>query len=145
MKKISPNDLCPCFSHKKYKKCCRLYHNGMKIPTPESLVRARYAAYSMGLADFIMLTTHPDNPNFDENKDTWRANIDAFTMRSMFYKLDILSAEDDKVSYRATTLSQGKYNTVMEHCTFKQVDGKWLYLDGIHETETEDAEEIDKK
>jgi SEC-C motif-containing protein len=137
MEKISPNDSCPCFSNKKYKKCCRPYHNGMNIPTPEALVRARYSAYALGLDDFIMLTTHPESPHYNANKERWRATIKAYILRSRFLRLKILSAEEDKVSYRADIFSvfAGEDNTVIEHCTFKQENGKWLYLDGVHETD----------
>jgi uncharacterized protein YchJ len=45
------------------------------------------------------------------------------------------------VTYRAniySMLSRGD-NIVIEHCTFKQENNKWLYLEGIHETATQEG------
>lgn len=145
--KISPNDSCPCGSDKKYKKCCRRYHNGMKIPTPTDLVRARWSAYALNDADFIMDTTHPDNEDYEENRDNWRVRIEAYSLRNIFKTLEIVPAEDDKVSYRAEILDfTNQPVTITEDSVFAQIDGAWKYLSGevtteeseIHESETED-------
>lgn len=142
MSNISPNDSCLCFSGKKYKKCCRPYHNGMNAPTPEALVRARYSAYALGLDDFIMRTTHPESRHFNADENRWRAAIRAYILQNRFLNLEILSAEDDKVSYRATLLSMftGASEPYIEHCTFKQENGKWLYFDGKPEKEEKSEE-----
>lgn len=148
--KISPNDYCPCGSAKKYKKCCRRYHNGMKIPTPTDLVRARWSAYALNDADFIMDTTHPDNEEYDENRARWRIRIEAYCLRNIFNELEIVSAEDDKVTYRAEISAfMNQQTTITEDSVFAQVDGEWKYLSGdvnteeseIHETETDDSED----
>ena len=132
--KIKPNDPCPCHSERKYKKCCRPYHNGMNVPTPTTLVRARYSAYALGLVDFIMDTTHPDSPHYEERTVRWRAGLEAYVLRSQFGNLEILEAEGDTVKYTAHIESLTGYSAdVTEECTFEQVDGQWRYLDGIVE------------
>ncbi|MEO1288543.1 MAG: YchJ family metal-binding protein [Chloroflexota bacterium] len=137
--KISPNESCPCESGKKYKKCCRRYHNGMKIPTPTDLVRARWSAYALKLPDFIMQTTHPDNPDYDANFAKWRVRVEAYCLRNIFHKLEIVSAEDDKVTYRAEILAfMSQPTAITEDSVFAQKDGDWLYLDG--ELDTEESE-----
>lgn len=144
--KISPNEDCLCGSDKKYKKCCRRYHAGMKIPTPTDLVRARWSAYALNNADFIMDTTHPDNEDYDENRAHWRIRIEAYCIRNIFNTLEIISAEDDKVSYRAEILALlNQPMTITEDSVFAQIDGEWKYLSGevnteeskIHESEDE--------
>ena len=146
MSNISPNDSCPCWNGKKYKKCCRPYHNGMNAKVPQELVRARYSAYALGLIDFIMQTTHPESKHYNANETRWRAAIRAYILQSRFLDLEILSAEDDKVSYRANIYSMftQEAKSVLEHCTFKQENGRWLYFDDEHVKvkATEEAEEI---
>ena len=140
--KISPNDLCPCNSGKKYKKCCRRYHNGISVPTPTDLVRARWSAYALNLADFIMETTHPDNKDYEDNFDHWRVRIEAYSLRNNFNNLEIVSADGDTVTYRAEILAfMTRPTTITEESKFAQVDGAWLYLDGDVNTEESDIKD----
>lgn len=134
--KISPNDLCPCTSGKKYKKCCRRYHNGMSVPTPTDLVRARYSAYALNLSNFIMRTTHPDNEDYDSNFDDWRFRIESYCLRNIFNELEIVSAEEDKVTYRAEIMAFfSQSTTIHEESVFAEVNDEWKYLSGEVDTE----------
>lgn len=134
--KISPNDLCPCSSGKKYKKCCRRYHHGMSVPTPTELVRARYSAYALNLSDFIIRTTHPDNEDYDSNFDDWRFRIDSYCLRNIFNELEIISAEDDKVLYHAEIMAFFSQPTMItEEAVFAKVNDEWKYLSGEVSTE----------
>ncbi len=54
MAKPSPNLPCPCGSGLKYKKCCQKYHKGALPSTALLLMKSRYSAYALGLADYIM-------------------------------------------------------------------------------------------
>ena len=132
MVKLSPNQPCFCQSGKKYKKCCRPYLEGKQYPsTPETLVRARFVSYALRNNAFIMESTHPESPNFVKDEKRWNVQLDAYTLRNMFMDLEILSAEDDKVSYRARIVEFGtNIREYIEHANFKQEDGKWLYVDG---------------
>jgi SEC-C motif domain protein len=131
MVKINPNDECPCLSGKKYKKCCRPYHENQSKPVPEALARARFAAYALGHIDFIMETTHPESPHVNQNKVRWRAELEAYSLRNVFAEFKVLSAEDDKVTYQATLMEfRVQEHRYIEDARFKQVDGKWLYFDG---------------
>src|SRR5580692_1348054 len=55
---------CPCHSGRRYAACCRPMHRAEReAPTPEALMRSRYAAYSLGLGDYLVNTlaeAHPD-------------------------------------------------------------------------------------
>jgi hypothetical protein len=54
---------CPCGSRLLYKQCCQPYHDKKALPpTPEALMRSRYSAYSLNIVDYIVETTHPENP-----------------------------------------------------------------------------------
>src|SRR5687768_4399445 len=58
-----PHD-CPCHSGLRYAACCGPFHRGMQeAPTPEALMRSRYAAFALGLGEYLVRTlasTHPD-------------------------------------------------------------------------------------
>ncbi|MEL6307816.1 MAG: YchJ family metal-binding protein [Chloroflexota bacterium] len=140
--RYNPNDPCPCTSGKKYKKCCRRYHQGMKVPTPEALVRARFGAYAIGLTDYLIDTLHPDHEDQKLSETKIRAQVDAYSIRNTFLKCDIVSAEDDKVTYRAFIMAFHQDPLVYtEDAVFAQHDNKWYYLSG--ETHVLDEDEIE--
>jgi hypothetical protein len=54
------DESCVCCSGLTYGQCCGILHETTKsIYEPAQLVRARYAAYALGLPDFLIHTTHP--------------------------------------------------------------------------------------
>jgi|GEM_PF-2499307 len=114
----------------------------MKVPTPTDLVRARWSAYALKLPDFIIETTHPDNESYDSNVTRWRLQVEAYCLRNVFYELNIVSAEDDKVSYKADILAyMSQPITMSEDSVFAQVDGEWKFLCGEVETVEHDRDE----
>ena len=66
-------ELCPCGSEKKFSECCEPLIKGVKIAeTAESLMRSRYAAYTLQNIDYILATTHISKTaemNVDEIKE----------------------------------------------------------------------------
>jgi SEC-C motif domain protein len=50
---------CPCGSGKGYAACCGLLHAGAPAADAEALMRSRYSAYVLGLADYLRATWHP--------------------------------------------------------------------------------------
>lgn len=136
--KISPNDPCPCHSGRKYKKCCRPYHAGKAAPTPQALMRARYAAYALDDAAYIMATTHPDSDHHMANTTKWEAQIRAFT-RNEFATLEVISAEGDRVHFIATIISAGQPIETEEYSLFKQVAGRWFYFASLEADDTGSA------
>ena len=60
MRAPAPNEPCPCHSGRKYKRCCRLVHEGQPAASPEALMRSRYSAYVHGEVDYLLNTWHPD-------------------------------------------------------------------------------------
>ena len=59
--------LCPCNSGKKYSNCCKTLHDGVFPESALSLMRSRYSAYALQKSEYIIHTTHPDNPNYEKN------------------------------------------------------------------------------
>ncbi len=133
----SPNEPCPCGSGRKYKRCCRPFHRGEVAAEPGSLVRARYSAYALGLASFIMDTTHPGGPMWQMDADFWRQTIDRFTAAMRFHGVDVLGAqvEEDRaeVYFHARMSRGGEDAGFREHSLFLRQDGRWLYHSGQDE------------
>ena len=63
--KFSPNNVCPCGSTKKYKKCCKPFHDKIFSPkTALELMKSRFCAFAVLNAEYIIFTSHENNPDF---------------------------------------------------------------------------------
>lgn len=116
-------------------------------------MRARYSAYVKGLVDFIVETTHPDNPlaagsaaPAGTTRDTLVADVRATCEKISWERLKVLDghpgASDDeayvtfqtwfKVKGQQGKRAQGwKTQSFVEKSKFrKDASGQWLYLDG---------------
>jgi SEC-C motif domain protein len=128
--KISPNSACPCHSGEKYKICCHPYHKGSLPSSAEKLMRSRYSAFALGLCDYIMVTTHTHNPDYTEQKESWRKSILEFSHSSHFIGLKILEFIDDEREAFVTFEAQLDHGILKEKSRFLKIEGKWLYESG---------------
>lgn len=140
MSKYTP---CPCCSKKFYAKCCKPYHEG-KIPeNAEVLMRSRYCAYAMGLTDYIMDTSHPDNPNYTEDKKAWKTEIAQFCKIAKFPGMKVIEFVDGDdtsfVTFNAFVTVGREDASFTEKSKFIKKDGRWLYLDGDIKTMAEQS------
>jgi SEC-C motif domain protein len=126
--------LCPCFSGKPYSECCKWYHEGNLPENALVLMRSRYAAYALGLADYIMRTTHPDNPHFSADSDRWKKEIVQFSQNTHFEGLKILEFTDGPqsayVAFTAYLRQEGEDVSFTERSHFIKVGESWLYKEG---------------
>ncbi|MBD3799709.1 YchJ family metal-binding protein [Sulfuricurvum sp.] len=129
--KISLNAPCPCHSGKKYKQCCQPYHKGIPPSNALKLMRSRYSAYALGIIEYIIATTHPNNPDASIALSDWQKAIDHFAKSTYFQGLKITEFADGEeeafVTFEAT-LSDG---IMREKSRFLKVEGKWLYESGV--------------
>ncbi len=95
-------------------------------------MRSRYSAYKLGLVDYIMKTTHPDGPRFQADTAAWKHDIEAFSKHTHFAGLQILSASEDKVMFRATLFANSQDVSYTEISVFRQHNGHWKYFSGAH-------------
>lgn len=130
-----PNTPCPCGSGSKYKRCCRPLHKGAAAPTPEALMRSRYAAYDLGLVVYLIQTTHPDSPHREADEAAWADDLRAYCAATRFLGLTVQSAETrgdtGVVTFRALWARGGDMGALDERSTFYRVGGRWLYHDGV--------------
>jgi SEC-C motif-containing protein len=125
---------CPCFSGKPYEECCGKCHAGALPETALALMRSRYAAYAVGNADYLMDTTHPDNPAYSLDRQGWKKKILEFSKNTRFEGLTIVDFIDGKeeafVTFTAY-LKQGDHDaSFTEKSRFLKITGKWLYVSG---------------
>jgi SEC-C motif-containing protein len=96
-------------------------------------MRSRYSAYALSLADYIIKTTHPDHPQFQQITWKWREEILSFSRSTEFIDLEILEfAPDDETAYVTFTVTlnqQDKSFSYTEKSLFEKKGGLWLYKD----------------
>lgn len=131
MSKISINALCPCGSGNKYKKCCRIYHQGAKAPDALTLMKTRYSAYAANEYAYIIKTTHPENPDYSIETQTWKTSILAFSKNTEFLGLEIIEFTDNPNEAFVAFTAHLSGGTLNEKSRFLKTDGKWLYVDGV--------------
>jgi len=126
---------CPCHSGLDYEECCQSYH--LKKSLPESalqLMRSRYSAYAKHLPDYIMDTTHPENPFYTKDKSLWKETILDFVRHTHFESLKILEfLEGEKeafVTFLAHMKQNGKDAFLQEKSHFVKEGDRWLYYSG---------------
>ena len=114
---------CPCFSGKKYEECCARFHRGEFPSNALELMRSRYAAYALGLAEYIVETTLSGG-DLEGTRE--------FSAQTDFTGLDILEFVDGEdnatVTFFAHLFQGGKDVSFIEKSFFKKKDGRWLYL-----------------
>ncbi len=132
--KFSSNYLCPCGSKKKYKKCCKIFHNGSNPSNAKELMKSRYSAYAVNNAKYIINTTHKDNSDYLIDKRTWKKNIQDFINETNFKSLEVLEFIDGLevafVTFKANIYINSKDSSFTEKSKFVKKNGKWLYLSG---------------
>lgn len=131
---MKPKD-CPCHSGLRYAACCGPAHEGREPATPEALMRSRYAAFALGLGEYLVRTlasSHPDArlPAKDLARELSRAKS---TQR--FLGLRILAAREDEkggaVWFDAKIFSRGVDLSFVELSTFVREGGGFRYLSGL--------------
>lgn len=128
--KLSPNAPCPCHSGKKYKQCCQPYHKGVLPKTALLLMRSRYSAYALGMIEYIMATTHPNNPDASISLADWQKGISEFAATTRFLGLKIIEFIDGDEEAFVTFEAQFDHGVMKEKSRFLNVEGKWLYESG---------------
>lgn len=95
-------------------------------------MRSRYSAYALCLPDYIIHTTHPQNPQTCRDNAEWSKQISQFSVNTEFRDLEIVNFEEKALFATVTFiayLSQNKQDaSFKEKSYFEKVNGKWLYL-----------------
>ena len=133
--KFTANDNCPCGSLIKYKKCCKPFHEDIKTPINAlELMKSRYCAYAIEKSEYIILTTHQNNRDFNTDTKVWNNDILDFSRNTKFEKLEILEFIDGQtesfVTFKANITQNKQDVSFIEKSRFVKENGKWQYIDG---------------
>jgi len=118
---------CPCDTSRPYGACCGPCHAGEHAPDALTLMRSRYSAYVLGLADYLHDTWAPA---------TRPAALDRIDLASTrWLGLDIKRfAEDGDTAVVAFVaryrVGGGSAARMCETSRFVREDGRWFYVDG---------------
>ncbi|WP_425492794.1 YchJ family protein [Luteibacter aegosomatissinici] len=126
----TPNPACPCGTGKPYAACCGRWHTGEPAPTAEALMRSRYSAYVMGLADYLIATWHPGMRPTELNLDLGGAPKP--TWLGLTVKRHENPTPDTAVVEFVARLRYGGGSAKKMHevSRFVREDGRWYYVDG---------------
>jgi SEC-C motif-containing protein len=130
----SSHQPCPCCSGRPYAQCCQKYHRGLLPKNALALMRSRYSAYALGLAEYIIETTHSDSPHWVANRKQWLHQIQAFSREVSFDGLEILETKNEDgvafVAFVAHLSKEGTDLTFTEKSRFFKQGQAWKYVDG---------------
>lgn len=101
-------------------------------------MRSRYSAYKLGLIDYLIATTDPEGPMWEDDHDEWAQQIRDFVRYTHFVGLTVHafkppSAEDPSatltamVHFTAHLRRDGLDVSMTERSLFRRLDGRWLY------------------
>lgn len=121
--------LCPCGSTLPYTACCGRWHVGplhLQAPDAESLMRSRYAAFVLGLGDYLRDTWHPGTrPAEAIEPDA------AVRWLGLEVKRHVAAdADHATVEFVARSKLGGRAHRLHETSRFVREGGRWYYLDG---------------
>ena len=133
--KLPVNNTCPCGSLQKYKKCCKVFHDKIKLPkTALELMKSRFSAFAVLIADYIIFTTHENNSDYISDLKSWNQDIMNFSKNTRFERLEILDFIEGEVesfvTFKATLFQDNTDISFIEKSRFLKVEDKWLYIDG---------------
>ena len=126
---ITADTRCPCGTGLTYGECCQPFHLATVLaPTAERTMRARYSAFVVHNAAYLLASWHPSTRpktvTFDDEVEWQRLEILGRTHGGM---LD----SDGTVEFRASYRSNGIRAEQHENSNFVRAGKAWLYVDEV--------------
>ena len=126
---MNPSTPCPCDPSRPYADCCGRFHAGplhLQAPDAERLMRSRYSAYVLGLADYLRATWHTSTrPDVVEPDPTGLKWLGLDVKRHV--RID---GDHATVEFVARSKLGGRAHRLHETSRFVREDGRWFYVDG---------------
>lgn len=123
---------CPCDSKKLFCDCCAPYLAGnQNAPTPETLMRSRYTAYTLVRIDYIQKTMRKKAA---ENYDPVGAAKWASSVK--WLGLTVIDSSPAKsntgtVTFVGRFLENNIQKEIAEKSLFEKIDGMWFYIQSL--------------
>jgi SEC-C motif-containing protein len=124
---------CTCGNPGSFEECCAPILAGTRpAPTAVALMRARYSAYAHGNIDFVFDSLAPESRH-----DFDRPSAEQWSRQSKWLGLEVVRTErggpgdrDGVVEFIARFEVQGQAVEHHEVATFRNDEGRWLFVDG---------------
>lgn len=126
-------NFCACGSQRDYKDCCGLFlSNQAQAPTPETLMRSRYTAYTQANIDYIKKTMRgPALLGFNEIEATnWARKVQWLGLKVLNSYLDSKDSKKGFVEFIATFKDGNNIDRIHELSEFQYLEGCWYYTTG---------------
>lgn len=123
---MKPAADCPCGSGRAYAVCCQPLHQGQPAASAEALMRSRYAAFVLKLADYLLFSWCPQ---------TRPGELDLSADDTKWLGLEVKKhAQQDAshatVEFVARYRVGGRGHRLHEISRFAREGEHWQYLDG---------------
>jgi SEC-C motif-containing protein len=117
---------CPCGSAIVYALCCGPLHAGAAAANAGALMRSRYAAYVLGLGNYLLATWHAST-----RPATIELDPDTRWLGLQVRRCIGIDADHAQVEFVARCRHRGGSATRMHELSdFVREDGRWFYVDG---------------
>ncbi|MBZ0335575.1 YchJ family protein [Marinobacter sp. AL4B] len=124
MEAASSSEICPCGSGADYSRCCQPWHLGQPAPTPEALMRSRYAAFVKHNAEYLLATWHSST----RPPELALEGSPAWTSLNIMDNSE--NADRGTVHFRALYRAGSGWGYLEEQSDFIKQDGRWYYVSG---------------
>ncbi len=127
---------CPCASGLAYPACCGRFHAGAEAPSPEALMRSRYAGFALRAVEYLARTLHPDHPDREATPEALRRALRGACDRFRYPGLTVLDragydpAQAAQVLFHARVFEAGVDRSFVERSEFRHDGTGWLYRAG---------------
>jgi SEC-C motif-containing protein len=126
---------CPCHSGRAYAACCAPLHAGdREAATPAELMRARYAAFALGLGAFLVRTLAADHSDRAEDDAVLARAYSRMKETQRFLDLTIhrtrAGDREGEVIFTARIFERGLDRSFTERSRFVREGDGWRYAGG---------------
>jgi SEC-C motif-containing protein len=105
-----------------------------EAPTPEALMRSRFAAFALGQGEYLVLTLASSHPDRARPPEELARELSRLRQRQRFTGLRIVhaasSGDTGEVLFLAYIFERGVDRSFGERSTFVREAGRWRYLSG---------------
>lgn len=133
------SNFCPCQNQaivpltgneRLYLQCCQPFHMQQCDPnTAEQLMRSRYSAYVLGLIDYVVQTTVPNQQAQLDRQAMLQWSKDTDWKGLQIIKTQKMDKTHDKVEFKAYFQHEQQQQIHHEISYFVQIEQKWYFLD----------------
>jgi len=119
---------CPCHSGQPYETCCQPLHLGQPSPTAERLMRSRYSAYALKMADYLQKSWYVSS----RPHDLKQADLQGIRWLGLeILETHSIDSQHTNVVFKAKFRTSGQKTQVLHEKSYFILDnGHWYYVNG---------------